>query len=121
MLHRVLPSKSKDRMCLTVWFSSSDPSEKSSTQTVSAALHQHRIPPMPIPPSPRAADAVTFHDQVMAYLLHPRHRMHVARLHYAHEWQTSIYESHHDSPERRQLLEAHARDTDRLKVRFFIT
>ncbi len=50
--------------------------------------------------------------------LHPRHRLHVARLFYAAEWKTSIYEAHHESPERARLLAAHARDVERLRKYF---
>jgi Rps23 Pro-64 3,4-dihydroxylase Tpa1-like proline 4-hydroxylase len=109
MLHRVMPSKAAERVCLTVWYSKHP-------NTPPVQPHKD-VPAMPQVPTEKTDPAV-FRDQVLAYLLHPRHRLPVAKLFYASEWRTSIFESHHESPERDRLLQAHAKDTERLRKYF---
>lgn len=104
MLHRVLPSHVPDRTCLTIWVS----------QTMPHRVAQPAVPHAP-PPRPSAS---ANEDTVLAYLLHPFHRPHVARLFHSAEWTASLLESHAPSDARARLITAHEHDIRRLRQYF---
>jgi hypothetical protein len=58
--------------------------------------------------------------RVVAYLLHPYHRKHVALLAYSltGEWQQSLLESHPDSTQRAQIITNHQKDFELLQAYF---
>ena len=112
MLHRVMPNRAAERVCLTVWHSKL--AAAAAPATLASALPALAAPVLPN----ERHDAALFRDQVLAYLLHPRHRLHVAKLFYAAETRTSIFEAHHESIERQRLLDAQSRDVERLRKYF---
>ncbi len=106
MLHRVLPSYVPDRTCLTIWVSHTAPASRRNAQ-----------PSISRAPPPRPSASAT-EETVLAYLLHPSHRLHLARLFYSAEWRASLFESHAPSDARAQLILAHEHDTRRLRQYF---
>ncbi|XXQ39105.1 Prolyl 4-hydroxylase alpha subunit domain-containing protein [Plasmodiophora brassicae] len=94
-LHRVLPSRT-ERLCFTIWLW--DGTDVGAGEPPAASA----------PPG----NAVT---EIQKYLLHPRRRALLAKLHYAEEWERSIIESHDDNEQTRALIQAHRNDVHRIK------
>ena len=97
MLHRVMPSNSTERYCMTLWYSQPNFS-----------------PPAPLQRQPENQSE----EAIMNFLLQPRIRSTIAKLVYADEWRDSIIDSHEDSSERQILLDTHQRDVEKIRSMF---
>ncbi|KAL0482785.1 hypothetical protein AKO1_014244 [Acrasis kona] len=90
MVHRVLPAY-QERYCLTFWF---------------YGFNDDYVE-IKKPTEPN-----------LRFLLQPRNKKHLVKLHYGQEWMRSIIESHHDSETRAELVSALNSDLGKLRGYF---
>lgn len=105
-LHRVLPFNtqndvSKERVCLTLWYSASLRAQEEEQRT------QLKAPTDP-----------TSVQSILQFLMQPKYRKHIVKLVYAEEWAQSIIESHEPSEGRDVLLANHWQDVEKIRNAF---
>ena len=92
MLHRVVPTRSKERVCITVWFWQEDSEWRATPKPCSSTTeftHQRDSALSSI-----FSDASPTELYTLTHLLSSAYLPHLTKLYHTHEWFTSLEESH---------------------------